>query len=236
MIFLLNRAIVGRGNQNHAIDAPCERQRSATIKNDEGYLVAMGIDLLIGFKQKPEGLEPYLLEQGFRLESTQEFPGWILASTCLLFVEKKSARGVWVTYYDGVDGDDQRLWQSIAPETPIVATATVSTPMGRNWFDIAKQREIAAAIRDRYAALVFDPQVARIVYHEDQIGDDAEILKHPIEYRDWYASQWSPTSVAIFTVSDRQPSRIIERPEEWGEQWAWNLYDHGVYLRRTHKD
>lgn len=193
----------------------------------------MSIDLLIGFGKKPDDLEPYLLGNLFRLESTQQLEEWILASTYMLFVDKKSARGVWLAFYDGVDHHDKNLWEKIAPEESIEATGTISTPMGRNWFDAGKQREIAAAIRDRYDALIFDPQIARFVYHEDSVADDPDLIKFPIDYRDWYVSQWNPTSVAIFTVSDREPTRIIERPEEWGDQWGWNLYDHGIYLKRT---
>jgi hypothetical protein len=144
----------------------------------------------------------------------------------------KSKRGVYVTYYDGLEPDDKRLWDKIAPERPTVATASVTTNSGRNWFDESQQRAIAREIRDQYNALVFDPQAACFM-HDIRKVCEVEHITYPIQLRDWFASQWSSTAVAIYTGAGGEPVKIIERPQEWGSSWKWNLYDEGIYFQRT---
>lgn len=192
----------------------------------------MSIDYLIGFKEKPKDLAPFLAERQFALDSTREREGGLASYTYQAFVPKKSAQGVRLVYYDGLDTDDARLWQKISPEIPIAATASVTTDKGRNWFDEKQQRSIARAIRDDYDALVFDPQAARFVHDVGKVYE-IEHLTYRVDHPSWFASQWSSTAVAIYSGKSAEPTRIIERPAAWGDNWAWNLCDEGVYLRRT---
>jgi len=192
----------------------------------------MAIDYLIGFTERPLDLEPFLLERNFQLKRTQESPGEIVTSTYRFFNEERSKRGVEVVYDDGLEPDDERSWEQIAPQTYIAARVRVSTYLGRNRFDEQLQREIAVGIRDRYNALLYDPQVGKFIHDIHKLTGEGELLTYPVDLPGWYASQWNSRSVAIFSGSNPQPIRIIERPESWGEQWGWNLCDEGIYFQR----
>ena len=192
----------------------------------------MAIDFLIGFTEKPSDLEPFLLGKYFFPQETQVHPGEIRTFTYRFFDDQQSKRGVEIAYHDGLEPDDQRFWTRIAPQTQVTASAKVATYMNRNPFDERTQRETAIAIRDRYGAVLYDPQVGKLLHDIHRLTGEGERVIYPIDVPGWYASQWNSRSVAIFTGSNPQPIRIIERPESWGEQWGWNLCDEGIYFER----
>jgi hypothetical protein len=192
----------------------------------------MAIDYLIGFTEKPIDLEPFLLERNYQLKRTQELPGEMATSTYRFFDNERSKRGVEVVYQDSLEPDDQRLWDRIAPQAQVAASAKVSTYMRRSRFDQQFQRETAVALRNRYGALLFDPQMGKLIHDIHKLTGEGALLTYPIDVPGWYASQWNSRSVAIFSGSNPQPIRIIERPESWGDQWGWNLCDEGIYFQR----
>ena len=66
---------------------------------------------------------------------------------------------------------------------------------------------------------------------EQQQGD-LEIVMHRIRLADWSATQ-SGRGVAVFKRPSDEPSVVLRPREEWGDRWAWNLCDVGIYLKRT---
>jgi len=192
----------------------------------------MSIDLLLGFRQRPHDLEPFLFERGFQLKPDCEVGEGNDATVYRLFIENLSAREVHVVYYDRAPSGES-VWHKVAPEANVVATASVTTFMGRNAFDEQLQRQTARDIRNRYYALLYDPQAGRFVHNRTKLPNGGEYVSYPVDFPGWYASQWDSRSVAIFCGSNPQPVRIVERPEGWGDHWSWNLCDEGIYFKHT---
>jgi len=61
---------------------------------------------------------------------------------------------------------------------------------------------------------------------------DHEMMIYRIEGDDWYATQQG-RSVEIIKRGSVKPMRILTPPEEWGNDWSWNLCEGGVYFVRT---
>ena len=61
---------------------------------------------------------------------------------------------------------------------------------------------------------------------------DLELVLHPVRLADWYATQ-SGRGVAVFERPSDEPSVVLRPPDEWGDRWAWNLCDGGIYFKRT---
>jgi len=58
------------------------------------------------------------------------------------------------------------------------------------------------------------------------------MIFHRIEGDDWYATKQG-RSVEIFKRGSEKPMRILTPPEDWGEDWSWNLCEGGIYFTRT---
>ena len=110
-------------------------------------------------------LQRALADMGFQLHKdvAQDKTFNVRMQTYKFFEKGRSAKGVWVTYHEGTYDDDAAQWASFAPELTVVATVTVSTYAGRSRFDEAKQQEIARVLRDRYGAVLYDPQDGNVV-------------------------------------------------------------------------
>lgn len=67
---------------------------------------------------------------------------------------------------------------------------------------------------------------------DGQRESDLEILLHPVRLADWCATQ-SGRSVEIFDRSSGKTAAVLLPPDEWGDRWAWNLCDVGIYFKRT---
>lgn len=61
---------------------------------------------------------------------------------------------------------------------------------------------------------------------------DLELVLHPVRLADWYATQ-SGRGVAVFNRSSDEPSAVLRPPDSWGDRWAWNVCDGGIYFKRT---
>jgi hypothetical protein len=61
---------------------------------------------------------------------------------------------------------------------------------------------------------------------------DLEMVLHPVRLADWYATQ-SGRGVAVFERPSEEPSAVQRPPDEWGDRWAWNLCDGGIYFNRN---
>jgi len=61
---------------------------------------------------------------------------------------------------------------------------------------------------------------------------DHEMMIHRIEGDDWYVTQQG-RGVSIFKQGSEMPTRILEPPQEWGEDWSWNRGEGGIYFTRT---
>jgi len=121
-------------------------------------ILDVGIDLLVGFMKKPEGLDEFLLGQGYVLQ--EDHPAGAITNVAVrkFRYERRglSLSGVSCCCFDGVDVDDQEFWTTLTGDVPVVSTATLSTPKARNGFDEMVQYMTATQLRNRYAAVVFD--------------------------------------------------------------------------------
>ncbi len=121
----------------------------------------MSIDFKIGFREKPSDLALTMSTAGFVLYKSTPTDGML---PCRMdwyrfFDEHRSGRGVGLVYHDGIYEDHNSIWQGIIDDPKeIVATADVMTNMGRNGFDLKKQKQTAIFLRDRYHAILYDPQ------------------------------------------------------------------------------
>lgn len=117
----------------------------------------MSIDLLLAFKSEPTDIKDRLQEKGFVLQRmVPDDPEEAITFTYRYFAQGLSRRGVWFTYNDTFDQDDEELWGTLAPGVRFVATASISTEDGRNGFDEMVQYSIATTFRNRYDSLLFD--------------------------------------------------------------------------------
>jgi hypothetical protein len=121
-------------------------------------ILDFGIDVRVGFKGKPNGLEAFLAEQGFVLQLDDPVVEVANLPTQTFCYHKRglSLSGVSCRYFDGVDSEDQEFWLSLSPGVPIVSSATLSTPKERNGFDELVQYLTATQLRNRCDAIVFD--------------------------------------------------------------------------------
>jgi hypothetical protein len=117
----------------------------------------MSLDLMLAFKTEPTDLKELVEKQGFVLQRmAPDAPEAPITFMYRYFVPGLSRRGVWFTYNDTFDQDDEELWSLLAPGVRFVATAGIKTDDGRNGFDELVQYSIAHAIRNRYDSLLFD--------------------------------------------------------------------------------
>lgn len=126
----------------------------------------MSYDYTLGFRARPADLDEILLGRGFQLgkitPADDQFP--VEMRHYSHFEDGRSARGVHITYHDGVYADSEEVWpRTVDDPRKIVATATVTTSMGRNRYDGAKQAEIAKFLRDHCQAVLYDPQAGKLV-------------------------------------------------------------------------
>lgn len=117
----------------------------------------MSLDLVLAFKSEPTDIKDRLREQGFVLQRmVPDDPEEAVTFIYRYFVQGLSRRGVWFTYNDTFDQDDEELWSMLAPGVQFVATAGIKTEDGRNGFDELVQYSLAHSIRNRYDSLLFD--------------------------------------------------------------------------------
>ena len=125
----------------------------------------MGEDLLLGFRQKPANLRDVLTEHGFTV--VKELPGRPDVDVAItyfhFFSPRRSRRGVWLYYHDGIDSDTQQTWGEYAPGEQLAATASLTAPFGSNDFDRDMQHVIARYLRDQHNALLYDPQSDQLI-------------------------------------------------------------------------
>ncbi len=126
----------------------------------------MSFDLTLGFRKKPTDLRSVLERRGFTLDRVlgpdNEFP--VKMGYYKFFNERRSNRGVWLVYHDGIYADHGEGWKSIVDDPgAIVATASLSINMGWNTFDEQTQQETARLARDHYRAILYDPQSGKLV-------------------------------------------------------------------------
>ncbi len=126
----------------------------------------MSYSLTIGFTEMPKDLAKSLSSMGFVLDKTMSanstFP--IEVESYRFFDHYKSKREVRFVYHNGKYQDHAESWQGIVDQPEkIVATGSVDTYMGRNDFDLKKLHQIARYIRDRFHAILYDPQSGQLI-------------------------------------------------------------------------
>jgi len=132
-------------------------QTSRIINTTVALSPCMSIDLVLAFKSKPTDLKVRVEERGFVLrQMVPDEPEKAITFTYRYFAQGLSRRGVWFTYNDTFDRDDEEHWSMLAPGVKFVATASVSTDDGRNGFDEMVQYSVAQSFRNRYESLLFD--------------------------------------------------------------------------------
>ena len=126
----------------------------------------MSIDLILGFRKKPEDLNKTMASMDFTLDKmtpvNAETP--CRMESYKFFDEHQSRRGVWFVYHDGTYKDHSEFWKGIVDDPKdIIATASIETYMDRSALDLKKQMQTAKFLRDHYNAILYDPQTGKAV-------------------------------------------------------------------------
>lgn len=124
----------------------------------------MSYDLEIGFKRKPDNLEAVLEVEGFKVASREKSeifrknqPQFTITRYNQTGEPERAPLEVF--YTDGFYGDEFIL----DVQQNFVARLTITSSSNANGHDEETQEKLARTIRDRYKAILFDPQADKVI-------------------------------------------------------------------------